>query len=160
MTITPEVPTVDLSREFFHVCDRRYTPGTVKPPGTYGALASAAPAQEVADDPLGEHLRERVREEHYPHKPSRFASTFVWESLQDAKDFRDNLRPGAHIYRVRFINPSAAVHRICFTAFRMPSSSLEPPATVLAHDFWRSLAVYEQGNEVFAESAVEILGIA
>lgn len=148
----------DLTREFFHVCANDYMRGDIKHAGVFGSLFPNDPAMiDEASDPLGEYLRERLRREHYSDKPSRFASTFVWETWDDAVWFRDNFRVGAAIFRVRFIDTMARAHRVCHTAFRMPSSEMDPPAVFLAHEFWARPLIYDRGTELFAESDIEIV---
>jgi len=59
-----------------------------------------------------EHLFEWERHMHFPHLPSRFKVLFCWESLDDAKWFRDHLRNGkGHIYFVSPVDPRAIIHR-------------------------------------------------
>lgn len=154
------IAMVDMTADFFHVCTRDYPVGAHKPAGTYGAAIRVASSQETVADPLGEHLRERIRLESYPHKPSRFASTFVCETLDDALEYRQNWGRKGAIYRVRFLDPNAPVHKVCLSAFRMPTTPHEPPADVSAHEFWRNPPVYASGgSEVFAQSGIEILAL-
>lgn len=146
---------VDLTVEFFHVCERIYAPGDRKPAGTYGRLFG--PPSATAGDPLGEYLREQIRRDHYSTKPSRFASSFVCETLQDAEELRARtVRTGA-IYRVRFTNTAAASHRVCWSAFQMNSGPFGPSNVQLAHEYWTHPPTYATDNEVFAESDLEIL---
>ncbi|MFH7043512.1 hypothetical protein ABT392_14515 [Paucibacter sp. JuS9] len=156
---SPTSTPVDMTAEFFHVCEGVYRSGDRKPAGTYGALVQGAPADEVAADELGEHLRERIRAEHYPDKPRRLASTFVWETLEDAVWFRDQFRQKSAVYKVRFLDSTVQAHKVCHTAFRMSASRMDPPAEFMAHEFWARPPVYASLSEVFAESGIEILAL-
>jgi hypothetical protein len=146
---------VDLTTEFFHICDTAYAPGAHKPAGTYG-LSLGLP-NSTSDDPLGEHLREQIRRDHYSTKPSRFASSFVCETLQDAEEFRLRTGRKGAIYRVRFTNTGAPSHRVCWSAFQMDSGPYGPSNAKMAHQFWANPDTYPTNNEVFAESDLEII---
>lgn len=155
-TLVPNT-TVDMTADFYHVCSRDYAIGERKPKGTYGKAMRMAPPEEIAADPHGEHLRERVRNDFYSNMPSRFESTFVFETLDEARAYRQKWGFKGAIYRVRFIDPSARVHKVCLSAFRMPSSQYEPSAVNSAHEFWGNPPIYASGSEVFAQSGIVIL---
>src|ERR1035438_5748681 len=91
----------DLALTYFHVSGETYSEGGVKEGGTYGK-SILVDAHAKVKDPYGEYLREEIREKHYPKKPNRFKSNFVFEALEDAVRFRDNFRQGHKIYRVSF----------------------------------------------------------
>lgn len=151
----PNIPvsTVDMTADFFHVCAH-------KPAGTYGAAMRSASHAEIAADPHGEHLRECIRRAAYSDKPSRVASTFVWETLDDALTYRERWGRKGAIYRVRFLDPKASVHKVCFSAFQMPTAPHDPPEDFAAHEFWRNPPIYESGgSEVFAQGGIEILAL-
>lgn len=59
-----------------------------------------------------EYIFECERQAHFPHLPSRFNVLFCWESLDDAKWFREQLRGGkGHIYEVTPKEPNITIHR-------------------------------------------------
>jgi len=136
-----------MTKTYYHVTPVTHSAGVVIPRGSYLKDADTDAAY-VKDDPNQEFLRERIRLKHYPEKPSRFKASFVFERLEDATFFRDNLRQGHRIYRVRFLNSCAEVHRVCYTAWKSDHHNIEQQA----HDFWSSPSNYSSNSEVFAES--------
>lgn len=137
-------------RLYYHVTHRAHSPGEIKPRGTFG---KSLMKEDVADE-LGERLREEVRFEHYPHLPSRFNSSFVFENIEDAVLFRDGFRPGASIYRVRFVEDPPALHRVCYTAWQP-----HPNPLYLAHQFWGNPPIYDTRTELFAEVDIEVVDV-
>jgi hypothetical protein len=156
-----QIPTaVPMTGSFFHITTPGLSIGEVIAPGHFGELHTSETAAQRLADPNGEHLRERIRLAEFSSKPSRMKSIFVWETLSDARNFRDTFRPGSAIYRVTFADPSAPAHRVCATSFRMPRASesmLRPE--FLARQFWAYPPLTSENNEVFAESAVKIVAI-
>lgn len=156
----PIPDAVPMTGEFFHVNRPGLRIGDVIEPGHFGELHFAETAAQQSVDPNGEHLRERIRLAEFSSKPNRMKSIFVWETLADARNFRDPFRHGSAIYRVKFTNPLAPAHRVCATSFSMPraSQSMFRPES-LARQFWAYPPLTSENNEVFAESAVTIIEI-
>jgi len=138
---------------YFHVSFDSHSPGDVKPAGTYwnGVLAAG---QSQTNDPDGEFLREAVRAQHFPGLPSRTRASFVFETQADAEFFRNHLRPGATIYRVRFEDETVPRHRVTYTAFQ-PASGI--PMQLQAMEFWNGSLLYGSNIEVFAETDIVFL---
>lgn len=132
----------------FHVCDRAYSPGETKPAGSYWAGLVLA-GHSALNDPDGEFVREEIRSANYAHLPSRANSSFVFETMADAQFFRDNFKPKASIYEVRFVDPSAPRHRVTWSAFQTASPI---PCSIQAHEFWSGVLLYSSNIEIFAES--------
>jgi hypothetical protein len=159
METKSNVQATDDPEVLFHVCRRAYLPGDVKPAGTYWQRL-VADGMSSSNDPLGEFYREQIRAAHYQGKPSRALSSFAFEVLKDAEDFRDYRNkqqpsvPPATIHRVRFVNPAAPRHRVTLTAFQMNSGV---PNHQQAHDFWNGGLLYSSNIEVFAESDIVFL---
>ena len=158
----PIPAAVPMTGDFFHVNRPGLCVGEVIEPGHFGALHAADTAAQQPADPNGEHLRERIRLAEFSLKPSRMRSIFVWETLADARDFRDPFRPGSAIYRVTFTNPAAPAHRVCATSFAMPrpragETMIRPE--FLARQFWAYPPLTSENNEVFAESSVTIVSV-
>lgn len=147
--------TASTQELYFHVSPQLFELGEVKKMGRYGKLLMSD-AEYMARDPLGELLRERVRQKYYPDKPSRLRSSFVFESLSDAETFRDRRRQCEKIYVVRFADEPHAIHRVCYTAWSMDHPNLE----LQAHEFWATPPQYSADNEVFAEVDLIICGDA
>ncbi len=143
-----------LSKDFYHVADRPYTLGELKPPGTYGQSIEADELMTPQDDPLGEYLREKIRKEFYPEKPSRFKSVFVFETQVDAEVYRAQCQKKGAIYRVKFTDQHVTFHQVCWSAFSMTYGA---PPEHQAHEFWAKPPVYKSNSEIFAESAIEFI---
>ncbi|WP_217636279.1 hypothetical protein [Variovorax sp. OV700] len=146
--------SVDMAADYFHVSDMIHAPGGIHAAGRYGGTVFSASAEEIAEDPHGEHLRERVRAEKFVNKPSRFKSSFVLESLKEALSFREAAGRRGAIYRVRFVNPDAAAHKVCYSA-KTPYESSPIHPEIVATQFWANPPIYS--NEIFAESELEII---
>ena len=147
--------------DLFHVSDHPYTKGDIIMSGHYGNSILRA-AHTADNDPNNEFLREKIREIHYPNKPSRFRSSFVWESLEDAIFFRDNFRSGSvhyptssTIYKVDFCDPNAVVHKVCYTMWSPDHPNLE----LQAHEFWKCPRIYSHHMELFAETNLVVIDI-
>lgn len=136
-----------MSIPYFHVSPQIFLAGDLKPKGSYGNLLKSD-AKYVIEDPHGEFLRESVRLARYPNKPSRLSSSFVFESLQDARTFRDRRGKNEKIYLVEFASEPLAVHRVCYTSWSMAHLNLD----LQAHEFWVSPPLYDSDTELFAES--------
>ena len=144
-----------MSNFYFHVSPEAFNDGDIKQKGSFGRLL-ASDTQYVHDDPDGEFFREQVRETHYPNKPSRLKSSFVFEVLEDAKIFRDRRGQGEKIYRVSFANEPTVTHRVCYTAWSMNHINLE----YQAYEFWSNPPIYATDTELFAEVDLVIHGEA
>ena len=146
-------PADPAQEDLFHVSHHPHVAGDIKPAGTYWK-ALVASGHSLAHDPLGEFLREQVRAASYPSLPTRELSSFAFETHADAVFFRDGFRPGATIYKVRFIDPSAPRHRVTWSAFNIASGA---PPIGQAHDFWSGRLLYSSNVEVFALTDLEFL---
>ena len=137
---------------YYHVKHPGLTPGTVLPRGSYGQYLIGQ-GLSATSDPLQEHLRETIRAAHYPLKPNRLCSSFVFETLSDAIFFRDNWRPGFGIYQVQFTNTPKCAHRVSYTAW----NTSFPNQTLQAHEFWRNPPLYSSNTELFAEEDLIVI---
>ena len=141
-----------MANEYFHAASRTHAVGDRINRGEYLSDANSDPAY-VKDDPNQEFLRERIRQEHFPTKPSRFNASYVFENLSDAVFFRDQLRPDRRIYLVRFADEDAPRHRVCYTAWNSNDHNL----ALQAFDYWDCPVNYTTGSEVFAESDLIVI---
>lgn len=144
---------LQMTHTYFHVSPGIYSCGDIKQKGRFGALLESDRSYVLAD-PDGEFLREKVRLSHYPNKPSRLRSSFVFESLQDAQNFRNRRGDGERIYRVSFEAEPPSIHRVCYTAWTMTHFDL----MVQAHEFWSGALIYPADTELFAEADLIIGG--
>jgi hypothetical protein len=142
-----------MRKTYFHLTHPSYKPGDVKEP-SFGDKVLADP-QMTKDDPLREHYRERVRQARFTDKPSRLKSNFVFESLNDAREYRASSRR-LHdvIYEVEFVDETKAMHRACCTQpwDRYEGGMLDHEA----HMYWHKPETYGI-VEVFAESDLRII---
>jgi|SRR5665213_3014020 len=137
----------------FHVCRRIYQPGDIKPAGTYWAALIAA-GFSPTNDHEAEFLREASRAANYPHLPSRARSSFAFETLTDARHFRDHRRCGATVYSVDFVDTSVACFRVTWSSFQ---SNASYPISIQIDEFWQGKLLYRGDIEVFAESDLRVL---
>ncbi|MCH8479791.1 MAG: hypothetical protein LAT56_17900 [Wenzhouxiangella sp.] len=107
----------------------------------------------ATNDPIQEHLRETIRAAHYPDKPNRLLSSFVFETHDDAVFFRNNWRVGHNVYQVEFTNNPKSLHRVCYTAWDTTFGN----QIFQAHSFWKNPALYSSHTEVFAEEDLVVL---
>jgi hypothetical protein len=145
-----------MSKAYFHIAPSGFKSGDRKP-RSYGDRVRSAGALYEAEDRHAEFLREQIRATHFPKKPSRLASSFVFESLQEALDYRAAFgRELETVYEVTLLDEEALTHRVCCT---MPWESMSPEQRQFdARMFWAAPPQYEGGlNEVFAETDLVIL---
>jgi spore germination protein YaaH len=139
---------------FFHLSDRLYLPGDIKLAGLYGENLLAN-GHSSTNDPWEEFFREQVRIAHFSSKPSRFKSSFVFETLEDARWAKMTFPQwnNAFIYEASFQCPSSPIYRVCMTAYQPnhPMGKIKQ-----AQEFWATPPQYDAHNEIFAESNLVI----
>ena len=144
-----------MTKTYFHVAPGPLEVGSTKPKGHYGDLLKND-SRYVDEDPLGEFLREGIRQTYYPDKPSRLSCSFVFESLEDAETFRTGRGKSEKIFRVQFVREPGSIHRVCWTAWSMAQPNLEQQA----RQYWADPRVYDSNTELFAEEDLVVLGEA
>lgn len=140
--------------DYYHVFKPGLILGEKRLKGEYGRSLFAAGLSALTD-PNQEYIREEVRKSHFPHKPSRLNSNFVFENLNDAITFRDAFRSGHCIYKVDFVNTPSVIHRVCYTAW----TSDFPDHNLQANQFWATPANYATNSEVFAEEDIFVVQV-
>jgi hypothetical protein len=101
-------------------------------------------------EPAIELLWEFVRRAAFPNRPSRLTSAFAWQSLDDARRFKqENHLPDARIYEVRggtpfvanmtLLNNSAPLLRTSQMAYAYWEGSIGPTSVGLAEPRWEVL---------------------
>ncbi len=137
---------------YYHVNEKELQPGEVKPP-SYGHTVDGGDAS----DPEAELLREKIRAEQFREKPSRLRSNYVFESLEEAKQFRQSFRHPAHfIYEVKFAKEPTSIHKACCTSHWDHEN--EAQRIFDARMYWANPPLYDTSlNEVFAEENLVIV---
>lgn len=104
----------------FHVSGQEWREGEEIGPGNWGRqtrqFRPGGPAlpQHVIDNLFWEVGLEAARKAMRPNAPSRLSCAFAWEAFPDAKRFRDERRPGCHIWMVQPTVADAPSHRGSF----------------------------------------------
>jgi hypothetical protein len=95
---------------FFHVSATDHPIGTTLQPGRFGELVRAPRVRQTNVDAQGmgtlawESSLEVARCCLAPQAPSRLACVFATPTLQEAQQFRQRLRAGAHIFQIEAVD--------------------------------------------------------
>lgn len=147
-------PISDLNRDFFHVGLEEMQAGDVKIAGQYGNGLKNDGSYSKEDDEFLEYYRENIRVQAFTEKPSRFKSTFVFITIEDAKNYRNMCKIGGIIYRVKFKEKSSKFHCACAYINYSKDNDFRK---IEANKFWSNPDIYAEGTEVFSESDLIIL---
>ena len=147
--------------EYFHVCPLPLEPGSVISPGNWGRIIRSYVNANVNQDQLWIMFREQtfelIRRTNFPDKPSRFESTFLFESLEKATLFKQqNNRIFDLTYKVELIDHEAPKHTACMELVNIPAGvrffeAIESNAM----KYWRSEEM--QFPETITQSAISIV---
>lgn len=119
---------------FWHCMPTLLGPGAMILPGNYGRVVSLLGERHQLWE--REQTLERVRQSHYPRKPSRLRACFVLESSEVAEFYRRCNAPTTVIVRVRVADPSLPQHIGDFNCVQ-PMPRRAETMDEIAHHYWR-----------------------
>jgi hypothetical protein len=99
---------------------------------------------------------ERVRQAHYPSKPSRFSSIFLCSTESDLEEFRNSNGRKLDIpYEVELVDPDLEQHAGDWTLANMTDTDNISVFEQRAHHFWQGNNIVKQ--EILSLSPIRIL---
>lgn len=138
---------------WFHVAPMMLGPGRVIQPGNWGRVialhASVSPVM------YRETILENVRRALFPAKPSRLASFFALESLQEAMSYRGQHAATSLIYEVVVECDPVSVHRGSYNSIEDFRPPIMLSMQIFAERYWS--AVPTQAIEVFCEKPATVV---
>jgi hypothetical protein len=151
-----------LERSFFYTSFLPVSPGDIVQPGNWGRNINAYtdPDKEKLKKLVIEQTFELVRVLHFPVKPSRFKSIFLFESFGLAREFTKTYkRPKDLIYEVRITDGSKPIHKGSMKAYDIPKRHLPflPTLERIAFIYWEGREL--KFPEIVVESSVEVITI-
>lgn len=150
----------------FHFSSLPLAAGSVIEAGSYGAMLHNYRSEQF--NPGGgwrlsvELVFEMIRREQFSHLPSRFNSTFVFLTLEDALAGGVNLGSPANLYEVEHVNSAAARHTAAFmlpVLYQIqrphPIPAFIPEHIGLAQQYWQGQG--EGIRELLSESSIRVV---
>lgn len=107
-----------MNNEYYYCCSLPLEPGSIIKPGNWGRIIKTYTPQASPNSWLlvRELIFEKVRQENFPDKPSRFDSIFLCFSENDIKEFRNsNNRFLDVIYKVELVDQNRPTHTADYT---------------------------------------------
>lgn len=97
---------------YYHVTSPLLSTGSIIENGNFGRLLEKY-NKEFGDISTlyREEVMESVRKDQYSHKPSRFNSVFLLDSLKNATHYRDFNARNQNIYKVKIVESQKEIHR-------------------------------------------------
>lgn len=146
--------------EYFHVCALPLAPGSIVEHGNWGRIIRCY--LDIKFPPqllfmLREQTFELIRLKHFSEKPSRFNSAFVFETLEQARNFKANEnRIFDLIYKVELTDPGKPLHLGCMRLIQLPTNgNILPQLEKNAKLYWRGNTIEQP--EILTESNIRIL---
>ena len=161
MSTSDPLPTSAEIIDYFHVCPLPLEPGSVIKPGNWGRIIRSYVNRDTNINQLWIMFREQtfelIRRTEFPGKPSRFDSTFLFDSIEKSTNFKkQNNRLFDLTYRVQLTNPGAPTHVACMDLVGIPDGvrffeALESNA----RKYWEGKII--NSPELLTRSAIRIV---
>ncbi len=128
--------------------------GAIIPKGHWGDGLKRAPLRH--DHRAREIIYERVRDEEYPDRPSRYESIFLCPNEDSARNFGRRNRASEVCYRVSIMDDDASYF---IANWNMMPSKIADYAEVerCAREYWRGGHIPDNVQEIVVESDVRII---
>lgn len=145
---------------YFYATSMQVDVGAIVQPGNWGNILYAYknPSENDLKKLIIEQTLENIRLQLFPHKPRRMKSIFLFENLEQTRDFTKNYkRPADSIFEVRILDPSKPIHKGSMKAYDLPKKTLPFLSTLeqIATIYWEGKQL--EYPEIVVESSVEIL---
>ena len=149
-----------MRQSFFYTSSLPIVPGDVLEPGNWAKNINAYKNPGVVDlrKLLIEQTFELVRVRHFPGKPSRFRSIFLFESIDLAVRFRNEYkRPKDTVYEVSIMDATKPLHKGTMKAYDTPKKHLPflPTLERLAFIYWEGKEL--KFPEIVVESSIKVI---
>lgn len=146
------------NQKYYWLCSYPLEEGSVVLPGNWGRIVNLY----KSDGPVLLHLRERIFEEvrlrSFSNLPSRMKSNFLFESLEQAKAFKNN-ETGRYLdilYEVEIIDHGKPQFRGDLNVFHWPPTPFFlKEIDNMAYKYWQGENI--QYPEILTESPIKII---
>jgi hypothetical protein len=143
---------------YYFLCSYPLAPNSIIQPGNWGRILNSYNLlnPNMYWLPLRELMFENIRLKEFPAKPSRFASTFLCESIEDAIAFRNaTSRYFDLLYEISLVNPELQKHRGCLSLFDNANQGNLIDLENRARNYWTGTNI--QKPELISISPIRIL---
>ncbi len=145
---------------YFYATSKQVDVGTIVQPGNWGNIlyGYTNPSENDLKKLIIEQTLENTRLRFFPNKPRRMKSIFLFESLEQTRDFiKSCKRPDDSIFEVRISNNNRPIHKGSMKAYDTPKKTLPFLSTLeqIANIYWEGKQL--DFPEIVVESSVKIL---
>lgn len=147
-------------KTLFHVAPLLLEAGSIIKPGNWGRILNSYKLQQGNPWILArEFIFESVRTANYPSLPSRLSSSFAFEKLEDANQYKSHFASWSSVYEVEFVDPDAIAHRGSYDLASLPSEQVEfvPVVASNAEKYWTGKEI--QTAEIISKSSLRIISL-
>lgn len=152
-----------MTQSYYHLSSANLAVGSTINPGALGRLLQKYPFQPqngvIAWRLSAELIFEMIRREHYPGRPSRLDSCFLFTSREDAIANWRVMGIVHRMYRVEMVDENAPRHIADFALWRDPEPNADfiPAKIASAHAYWTGQNIATQ--ELLTASPITIVEI-
>ena len=146
--------------KYYHLSPLLLEAGSIIKPGNWGRIINSySIGQGQPWIVAREFIFETIRSAEFNELPSRFSSSFVFESLDDANKYKKEFTQWNSLYEVEIVSPDLPMHRAGFNHISFPNNEVEfVPVTVnSAKYYWKGEDI--QTPEIITHSPLKILSL-
>ncbi len=146
----------NINNIYFHASPILLTPQSIILPGNWGRILKMYKRNHAGEVLLREKILEDIRRRYYSKKPSRLNAIFLLETLEEARNFRNQSNPWNLIYEVEISDPSKPLHRGDYNKVSPhPNENYLEKIEEIAHAYWKGENI--QRPEIVVESPIKII---
>lgn len=144
-------------QKYYWLCSYPLKEGSIVSSGNWGRILSQYNQQNCHFGNVArEYIFEKVRLEKFPEKPSRLKSTFLCESLEKAKQFKQEAnRVFDLIYEVEIIGNQSTIYRADWQLANFPQIFTIEIIEKQAEDYWNGNNI--TNAEILTENEIKVI---